>query len=602
MTSKPKTGVCLTIAAIAILLAPGRAAAERTVHWQVSPQGFPAKVPVFIDAEENGAFLRSFTAASFAVSVDEYAGEQGGWILNRQQVAPGTAGAQVLIMIDKSRSYTGEWENAKKVMKAIVGYLDPGRDQIAIGTFPAEGGFADAKLDVGFTNNKNALTGAIDSIRLMSDDKTGARLCSGLAEALKWFPDNPSDRYRVIVLVTGGADKGEGKGDCVDESFRRGKVPFYTAVFKLDRKYDDPRNSHEIENKTHDLAQATGGRSIFRRAESENLQFVSMLWSRIRSQYLLQVMFPCYRPMPAVEHVSVLKVDGKDVDGIKFQATSTAAPVPQVTAVYPPSATRKDVDDGKVDITVDGSGFCGPPGSVKVAVNGVPLAIPRSQNPFRVVSPLSSAVDTGTITLINQFGMQAESAFKFQVVAAPRGAEASSALTGLVIGLVGLAVLAVILVSLRSRKAKVKPVAPAPAASSSSAAPRPAGAGQGGAQKTVALSALSKVTVTLADGSLVDLDEGPNLIGREAACRIRIDVVGVSREHARIDVERGRGMVWIEDLGSTNGTFVGPATAADKDLARLTQRRLLMSGEVILVGGQRLAISFASGPTGGRED
>jgi hypothetical protein len=594
MTSKTKTGLCLAVALCAVALAPGRAAAERTVHWQVSPQGFPAKVPVFIDAEENNAFVRTFTAASFAVSVDEYAGEQGGWILNQQQVAPGTAGAQVLLMIDTSRSYTGEWENAKKIMKSIVGYLDPGRDQIAIGTFPTDGGSADAKMAVGFTNNKNALNGAIDGIRLFADDKTGARLCYGLAEALKWFPENPSDRYRVIVLFTGGADKGEGKGECVEDSYKRGKVPFYTAVFKLDRKYDDPRNTHEIENKTHDLAQATGGESIFRRSESENQQFVSMLWSRVRSQYALQVLFPCYRPQPIVEHTSVLKVDGRDVDGIKFQATSVAAPVPLVTAVYPPSATRKDVDDGKVDITVDGSGFCGPPGSVKVAVNGVPLSIPKSQSPFRVVSPLNSAVDTGTITVINQFGMQAESAFKFQVVAAPKGAEASSALTGLVVGIVALAVLAVILVSLRSRKAKVKPAAPAPAAASAAgAAPRPAG--QGGAQKTVALSALAKVTVKMADGSPVDLDEGPNLIGREATCRIRLDVVGVSREHARIDVERGRGMVWVEDLGSTNGTFVGPATAADSELARLTQRRLLTSGEVVMVGGQRLVVSFMSG-------
>jgi DNA-binding winged helix-turn-helix (wHTH) protein len=54
---------------------------------------------------------------------------------------------------------------------------------------------------------------------------------------------------------------------------------------------------------------------------------------------------------------------------------------------------------------------------------------------------------------------------------------------------------------------------------------------------------------------VVPLCEGENLVGRDPAARVRIDVTGVSRRHARIVVRGARAT--IEDLGSKNGTFVG---------------------------------------------
>jgi len=50
------------------------------------------------------------------------------------------------------------------------------------------------------------------------------------------------------------------------------------------------------------------------------------------------------------------------------------------------------------------------------------------------------------------------------------------------------------------------------------------------------------------------LDAGENLIGRDPAAAIRIDVPGVSRRHARIVVAGSHAT--IEDLGSKNGTEV----------------------------------------------
>jgi len=50
------------------------------------------------------------------------------------------------------------------------------------------------------------------------------------------------------------------------------------------------------------------------------------------------------------------------------------------------------------------------------------------------------------------------------------------------------------------------------------------------------------------------LADGDNIIGRGEDCSLVVDAENVSRRHAKIVVTRGKAA--IEDLGSTNGTFV----------------------------------------------
>jgi pSer/pThr/pTyr-binding forkhead associated (FHA) protein len=50
------------------------------------------------------------------------------------------------------------------------------------------------------------------------------------------------------------------------------------------------------------------------------------------------------------------------------------------------------------------------------------------------------------------------------------------------------------------------------------------------------------------------LPDVPVLIGRARDCTLRVDVQSISSKHARIGFESGE--FWVEDLGSTNGTFV----------------------------------------------
>jgi len=577
---------------LACFAAASAAQAQREVHWQISPPGFPDNASVFIDVKDGTQFTRNLPATAFALSMDEFAGEQGGWIMNQSQQIAGQAGAMVLIMIDRSRSYTGEFDRAKKMAKEIVSKMDVSKDKIAVASFPAMAGYAEAKLEFGFTNSAPTLASVIDKIEMPpKGDETGARVSDSLREGLKFFPDDVRDKYRVIIFLTGGADKGEGKGDCVQASYAAGKVPYYNIVFSLDRKYDDKRNAHKIENGLYDLAQSTGGQSCFRRSDSEIASFVGMFWNRVRSQYLLQVNFPCFSPAPIIEHTSMLKVEGKDSEGIKFQATSAQAPMPAITALYPQQGYRNDVDDGKVDLTVDGRSFCGGAAQVRVTVNNAPVQV-KSANPFRLVASLNSTVDSGTVKVTNRFGQTGESTLRFEVVKAPKGAEASSTLMVLVILVVVVVVIAVVVVALKSRKAKVVVRPPAPAQSVAPVSQAPAA-------RTVALSHVAGAFVVRVDGSRVELVPGPNLVGREPHCKIKLDVAGVSREHARIEFDPQANQIWIADNGSTNGTYLGPKDGPQTGATRLAARTLWTANDAVWIGGDKLLAVIEGAPKEG---
>ena len=93
------------------------------------------------------------------------------------------------------------------------------------------------------------------------------------------------------------------------------------------------------------------------------------------------------------------------------------------------------------------------------------------------------------------------------------------------------------------------------------AAPRPAGNG-------------SRYWLAWNDRTLV-LSAGENVIGRNPECGVWVDAAGVSRRHARLRLDAEQGTASIEDLGSTNGTFVNearvesPAALRDGDLVHL---------------------------------
>jgi DNA-binding winged helix-turn-helix (wHTH) protein len=64
-------------------------------------------------------------------------------------------------------------------------------------------------------------------------------------------------------------------------------------------------------------------------------------------------------------------------------------------------------------------------------------------------------------------------------------------------------------------------------------------------------------------GRTLKLASGENVIGRDPQCGVWLDGERVSRRHARIRVDAADATAYLEDLGSTNGTFVGRTRVAD---------------------------------------
>ena len=77
-------------------------------------------------------------------------------------------------------------------------------------------------------------------------------------------------------------------------------------------------------------------------------------------------------------------------------------------------------------------------------------------------------------------------------------------------------------------------------------------------------------------GAIFPLEGDQLIIGRDAATSVAISDAEVSRKHARLNFQGGKYV--IEDLGSTNGTFVNGQ--------RLSGATVLKSGDVVSLGEQ----------------
>jgi DNA-binding winged helix-turn-helix (wHTH) protein len=80
---------------------------------------------------------------------------------------------------------------------------------------------------------------------------------------------------------------------------------------------------------------------------------------------------------------------------------------------------------------------------------------------------------------------------------------------------------------------------------------------------------------------------GDNLIGRDKACAVWIDADDVSRRHAKICVNAAGRAATIEDLGSTNGTFVAGR--------RISAEASLENGTLIRLGRERVTFRSDDG-------
>jgi DNA-binding winged helix-turn-helix (wHTH) protein len=87
-------------------------------------------------------------------------------------------------------------------------------------------------------------------------------------------------------------------------------------------------------------------------------------------------------------------------------------------------------------------------------------------------------------------------------------------------------------------------------------------------------------------GAIFDVPAGTSVIGRERVCEIRIDAESISRQHARITVTGGE--VWLEDLGSKNGTWVAGE--------RIRARVALTDGGSFRLGSETIRLDIGGEP------
>jgi len=76
------------------------------------------------------------------------------------------------------------------------------------------------------------------------------------------------------------------------------------------------------------------------------------------------------------------------------------------------------------------------------------------------------------------------------------------------------------------------------------------------------------------------LSVGDNVLGRDPGCTVWLDHAGVSRRHARIRIADETIPAVLDDLASTNGTFVGRKS--------VTAQTMLADGDVIKLGPVKL--------------
>lgn len=93
------------------------------------------------------------------------------------------------------------------------------------------------------------------------------------------------------------------------------------------------------------------------------------------------------------------------------------------------------------------------------------------------------------------------------------------------------------------------------------------------------------VTAGACAGRRLTLAELPATIGRGRRCEVTLDASGISRRHLRVDRD-AHGNLVIEDLTSTNGTFVGNERI---------KTHVLSAGEQVLIGSDTVLTLAPSG-------
>jgi pSer/pThr/pTyr-binding forkhead associated (FHA) protein len=91
-----------------------------------------------------------------------------------------------------------------------------------------------------------------------------------------------------------------------------------------------------------------------------------------------------------------------------------------------------------------------------------------------------------------------------------------------------------------------------------------------------------------ARGHVIQLREPHSVLGRQKECTVRIPSADVSRRHCALTFEDG--VLYVEDLGSTNGTFINGE--------RVRGREAIEPGDMLGIGPVMFRVKYTSAHKG----
>src|SRR5688572_2751142 len=107
-------------------------------------------------------------------------------------------------------------------------------------------------------------------------------------------------------------------------------------------------------------------------------------------------------------------------------------------------------------------------------------------------------------------------------------------------------------------------------------------ANTGGPAFVVRLGAMAPVYIEY-EGDSIEIPFGATVIGREVGCTLRFNDPSVSRRHLRFI--RREGEVFVEDLGSSNGTLLNGR--------RVTAPIHVRADDIVTIGGRELIVRIS---------
>ena len=89
------------------------------------------------------------------------------------------------------------------------------------------------------------------------------------------------------------------------------------------------------------------------------------------------------------------------------------------------------------------------------------------------------------------------------------------------------------------------------------------------------------------DGKMIKFDvsnnEGRYVVGRDPSADFILNDTSVSRQHCSLLISKGR--IWVNDLGSTNGTYINEKSLDEN-------AREIKISDLLKIGSIQLSLSF----------